>query len=801
MRKWMGPAAWGPREAKAGDRLPYGRLVDEQTLALRDGAVMRTIAVPGIGFETEDSEQLDHLLAVRETMLRSALDARFIVYHHVVRRRVEATLAEAGDDPFSRELDRRWNAIRASRRLYVNDQYLTILRRPARGKTGWAEKLSRRINGQGDPEPGTIRELDTAITALVAGLSGYGARVLGGYDGAGGRCSEPLELLSALYNGESRPVLAPAGDVDCGRYLPYTRVSFGLDAIETRGAGDRRFSAMVSIKEYPDATRAGLVDNLLRLPNELVLTESFAPADRQVARERIDLALRRLKSADTEAAAERAEMMTARDGLGAGQIGFGDHHLSLLVRADTLPDLEHAAAQAGAALADMGTIAVREDVGLEPSFWGQFPGNETYVVRRSLISTANAAGFLSLHGFPQGRASDNHWGDAVSVLETTSATPYFFNFHEGDLGNFTVIGPSGSGKTVALNFLAAQAQRFGPRLVFFDKDRGAEIFLRAIGGHYARLVPGEPTGMNPLALPGTPANQAFLRDWLAVLLNAEGPEELATIAAAVAAAYDHDVAFRRLRYLGELLGGARRPEAGDLVHRLQPWIGSGEHAWLFDNASDRLDLDARTLGFDMTQLLDNPRLRTPAMMYLFHRIDERLDGSPTTILIDEGWKALDDPVFASRIRDWLKTLRKRNALVGFATQSAGDALGSSIASAIVEQTATMIFMPNAKAKAEDYCTGFNLSEHELALIRALPAESRCFLVRHANHSVVVRLDLTGTGEMLMVLSGREATVRKLDAIRADAGDDPAAWYPRLTGAAWPGGPPEHEAPWYMEAAE
>jgi type IV secretion system protein VirB4 len=184
------------------------------------------------------------------------------------------------------------------------------------------------------------------------------------------------------------------------------------------------------------------------------------------------------------------------------------------------------------------------------------------------------------------------------------------------------------------------------------------------------------------------------------------------------------------------------------------------------------------------------------MLYLFHRVDQRLDGTPAMILIDEGWKALDDAVFAARIRDWLKTLRKRNAIVGFGTQSARDALESSIASAIVEQTATQIFMPNAKARAEDYCDGFGLSPHELDLIRALPAASRCFLVRHANHSVVIRLDLSGMHEVLTVLSGREASVRRLDALRARLGDDPAAWYAPLTGKPWPGDPLD-----YAEAAE
>ena len=249
-----------------------------------------------------------------------------------------------------------------------------------------------------------------------------------------------------------------------------------------------------------------------------------------------------------------------------------------------------------------------------------------------------------------------------------------------------------------------------------------------------------------------------------------------------------------------MLGGRSRPEAGDLSSRLAPWVNNGEHAWLFDNEEDQLDLTSRIVGFDMTALLDSPRLRTPAMMYLFHRIDERLDGSPTAVLIDEGWKALDDPVFAARIRDWLKTLRKRNAVVGFATQSARDALDSRISAALVEQTATMIFMPNPKAKAEDYCAGFGLSAHELELIRSLPAHSRCFLIRHANHSVVVRLDLSGMPELLMILSGREATVRRLDAIRASVGDDPAHWYQLLTRSPWPGGESDGDG-MYLEAAE
>ena len=248
---------------------------------------------------------------------------------------------------------------------------------------------------------------------------------------------------------------------------------------------------------------------------------------------------------------------------------------------------------------------------------------------------------------------------------------------------------------------------------------------------------------------------------------------------AVTANFAAAPAYRRLRHFAELLRGGHRPHGDDLWSRLRPWWGDGARAWLFDNAVDRVDLDAETIGFDMTRILNAPALRTPAMMYLFHCVERRLDGTPAIIVIDEGWKALDDDVFVARIKDWEKTIRKRNGIVGFATQSAADALDSRIASAIVEQAATQIFMANPKAQEADYVDGFGLSAHEFELVRTLPADAHAFLVKHGTDSVVARLDLSGDRSLLTVLSGREHSVRRLDEIRSRTGDDPAAWLPEL----------------------
>jgi len=778
------------REQFAGARLPYGRHVDDATIETRDGRLIQTLHLSGYPFETADTDELNYRKTVRETMLRGVANSRFALYHHVVRREVAAELDGTFPDDFSRALDEAWRARLGARRLYVNELFLTLVRRPMQGRIGLLEEMLRSLRGAGDRQEADaafardLAALNGARDGLLSALAPYGARLLTVYDGPQGLCSEPLEFASLLYNGEMRPVRLPQADL--GLYLPYRRVSFGADTLELGAAGrlERTFAAMISVKDYPAQTTPGMLDDLLRLPAEMVLSESFGFVDRQATLDRMNLALRRMRAADDEALSLRRDLYTAKDDVAAGRAAFGEHHLTVMVKAPTQAQLAEAAADVQSAFTELGVIAVREDVNMEPAFWAQFPGNFKDIGRRALISSSNFASLASFHNFPTGLGRTPHWGQAITVLETTSAGPYHFNFHHGDLGNFTVIGPSGSGKTVVLGFLLAQAQRLSPRTVFFDKDRGAEIFLRAIGGRYDVLRPGAPTGLNPLLLADEPANRRFLADWVAKLITAGGGvgldvDDVAAIADAVDANFAQPSEYRRLRHFAELFRGQRRPSSTDLAARLAPWHSGGDYAWLFDNADDELDLESRTLGFDLTQILDDPAARTPAMMYLFHRVEQRLDGTPTIIVIDEGWKALDDDIFVQRIKDWEKTLRKRNGIVGFCTQSAQDALASRISSAIIEQAATQIFMINPKAQSADYCGGFGLTEHEFDLVRTLPDSTHCFLIKHGSDSVVARLNLSGMPDLLTVLSGRESSVRRLDDLRARYGDAPADWLPHL----------------------
>ena len=769
-----------PREARIGERLPYARHVDDVTVATRDGLLLQFVKLTGFPFETMDDEELNYRKQVRETLLRGAASSRLALYHHVIRRTTVPELRGAAEDVFCRRLNEAWQTKLAAGRLYSNELFLTLVSRPLQGSAGIVERLFRssRADASFTRE---LRELHATRESFTATLAPYGARALTTYDHNGLTYSEPCAFLYGLVNGDMRPVLMPEGDI--GEALPDRRLSFGLDAMEIdAGAGAPKcYAAMISVKDYPARSVPGMLDNVLRLPFEMVLSESFSFVDRQTTLNRMNLALRRLQAADDTAFSLRDELTAARDQVGAGRAAYGEHHLTVLVKSPDLGELDLAVADVQSALAETGAIAVREDVNMEPAFWAQLPGNFKYIARKALISNGNFASLASFHNHAAGRPSGNHWGDAVTLLETTAHGPYYFNFHSGDLGNFTVIGPSGSGKTVLLTFLIAQARRFRPKVVYFDKDRGAEIFVRAVGGRYDVLRPGEPTGLNPLQLPDTQANRAFLVEWLCRLLSPQGDalsaEDRLVVADAVAANFDQTRVHRRLRYLRELFVGMRRPSAGDLAARLKAWCDDGEFAWLFDNAEDHVDFSTDVFGFDMTRMLDTPATRTPAMMYLFHCIEQRLDGTPTIIVVDEGWKALDDDVFVLRLKEWEKTIRKRNGIVGFCTQSPSDALESRIASAIVEQAATQIFLPNSRAQAHEYTQGFGLTEHEFQLVRSLPDTSHCFLVKQADHSVVARLDLSRMERELKVLSGTESSIRSLDAIREEVGDDPARWMP------------------------
>ncbi len=772
------------REREPTAFLPYTRHVDDAVLALDSGALTMGWRLDGASFETADPAELNARCRRLNAAWRNLADDRLALWTHVVRRPITLYPEGRFRSSFAASLDEAYRRRATFDPLFSNKLFVFLVAHPGREPQDRAQALvdrlkrGRRASGGADAERG--RRLSEAARDLEQHLARYAPTRLRLYDRDGLWFSEPLEALKQVMTGEGGPVPLVRGHL--GASLYDQRLIFGRESLEIRGVEHTRYGAILAVKEYPASTRPGLWDALLSSRFAFVCSQSFAFLSKPAAQAVMTRKQNQLISARDRAASQVEGLSDALDALTSNRFVMGDHQASVMVLADDPTALGRALSQARATLASGGLVTVREDLGLEAAFWAQIPGNFAYRTRPAAITSRNFAALAPLHTHPAGRAQGAHWGSAVALLRTSAASPFSFNFHVGDVGHTFLCGPTGSGKTVVQNFLLAQLEKLGVQQVFIDKDRGADIFVRACGGAYFALKTGVPTGLAPLKAASFDArSRAFLVQLVRRLVSRDGE-----VSAVDARAIDEAVAAleplaperRSLSALRALLG---QREAAGIGARLEPWCRGGPLGWALDGPEDALSLEPRFLGFDVTDFLDHPDVRTPILMYLLHRIDELVDGRRLVIDIDEFWKTLGDPAFTALAQDGLKTYRKRNAFMVFATQSPADVLRSPIAHTILEQCATKIFLPNPQASAVDYIDGFGLSGREFELIREeLTPESRKFLVKQGQDSIVVELRLDGLDDALAVLSGRAETVALVDRLRAKHGDAPEAWLPHFS---------------------
>ncbi|MGO9804964.1 MAG: VirB4 family type IV secretion/conjugal transfer ATPase [Steroidobacteraceae bacterium] len=797
------------RERSAAEHIPYTAHVAENVVSTANGDYLQVFSLGGASFESADDEQLNNWHERLNVLWRNLASPDLSLWTHVIRRRERAIgVCRTHLPGFGSSLAARYASRLAGETLMLNELYLAILYRPAAGLA--AGLVSRALAGtrRRDRTVELAQALDTCgklAQTVRASLTRYEPEALGVYRLGNMWCSSLLEYLAMLVNGESRRVPLPRGPIN--EALATTRLLFGNEAIEYRTPTATHVGAILGIKEYPTPSAVGMYNRLLSAPFSLVLTHSFTFLSKASAQALLQRQFYRMANAGDFAVSQAVQLKDALDGLTSNEFVMGDHHFSLQVLAEPgegstqrderrLQPLNDCVALARSMLADTGMTVAREDLALEAAFWAQLPGNFAMRPRKAPITSRNLAAMAPFHNFPIGRASGNHWGDALTLLCTRARSPYYFSLHASDpadpdggsrkdTGHTFICGPTGSGKTVFIGFLVTMLERQGATQIIFDKDRGLEILVRALGGEYLALRHGAPTGFNPLQLPPAAAHVEFHKAWLRMLIRApsgrpltareEGDLEQAlrgTLALALPA--------RRLSRLLEFLD----PTDPEGMHaRLARWceVSRGDYAWVFDNPEDSIvaRLSGRpVVGFDASEFLDHELTRAPVTLYMFHLVRQLLDGRRLVCWMDEFWRLLADPAFESFAREGPKTWRKLNGVMCLATQSPSDVLDSPISRTIIEQTATKVFFPNADASAEEYTAGFGLTDREFRLIKEqLEPGSRSFLVKQGHHSIVCRLDLHGFDGELAVISGRARHVELMHRLIEEHGADPERWLP------------------------
>ncbi len=776
-------AYYADNEYPESEFIPYLCHWDSKTVMTKNNELIQVIKLNGFSFETADDEDLDMRKNVRNSLYRSIASGSYALSFHTVRRRKAASIGGEQPAGFASVVQEKWMAKHKDHESFVNEIYISIIRKHDTKGLAIIEHMFSSLAQQTDKAvwekamKDAHKDMVDVTNRVLSTLREYQPQQLSVVETPTGFYSEILQFLGTILNGgHSEPMVVP--NIDIATFLPTHRLYFGPRAVEIRGASKSRYASMVSIKEYSPNTSAGMMDSFLQLPFEFIISQSFSFENRQGAILSMQNQQRRMMASGDVAVSQIAEINRALDLAMSGHIGFGQHHFSILCLADSLQEMEKNTSLASSELVNCGIVPIRETLNLQAAYWAQLPANFGYIARKSVINTLNLSSFASIHNYPVGRKEGNHWGDAVTVFDTTSGTPYFFNFHVRDVGHTTIIGPTGAGKTVLMNFLCTQAQKFNARMFFFDKDRGADIFIRALGGMYIMIDPARETGFNPLQLPDSGETRSFLVDWFKSLVTVNNEEfsvqDLEKINEAINGNFTLNHADRTLSNVLPFFG---LEGGGSIASRMRIWTGNQSHGKLFDNAEDSIDFtQSRVFGFEMGEVLKDKLSLGPVLLYLFHKISMSLDGTPTMIILDEAWALIDNPFFAPKIKDWLKTLRKLNAMVVFATQSVEDASKSQISDTLIQQTATQIFLVNPKA-TDEYRKTFMLSEREFGLIKNTDPGSRFFLVKQSSEVVVARIDLSGMTDVVNVLSGRADTVRLLDEIRGEVGDDPDDWLP------------------------
>ncbi|MDP3372844.1 MAG: conjugal transfer protein TrbE [Hydrogenophaga sp.] len=562
--------------------------------------------------------------------------------------------------------------------------------------------------------------------------------------------ADTLSYLHATVSPRPYPVAVPEVPFHLDALLADAPLLGGLAPM----LGDEHLR-VTTVRGFPTSTWPGVLDDLNRLGFAYRWSTRFlcmdkAEAEKELGRLRRQWFAKRKNViallretlfqqesplVDTDAGNKAADADAALQELGSDQVAFGYVTATLTVLDGDATTADEKLRMAERVIQGRGFVTIPETLNAVEAWLSSIPGNAYANVRQPIVSTLNLAHLMPVSAVWAGPERNRHLdGPPLVVTRTEGSTPFRLVTHVGDVGHTLVVGPTGMGKSVLLALLALQFRRYpGSRIFAFDMGRSMRATVLGLGGEHYDLGHDGDIAFQPLAGIDQEGYRSWAAEWVEGQLVHEGaalgPDEKAAIWSALGSLAGAPREQRTLTGLSVLL------QSNALRQALAPYVLGGAHGKLLDADHDRLGA-ADVQCFEMEELMGSRAAVMAVLGYLFARFDARFDGAPTLLMLDESWLFLDDPVFAARIRQWLKTLRKKNVSVLFATQSLADIQGSSIAPAIVQSCASRIFLPNPQAtepQVRSIYEAFGLNRRQIEIVAtAVPKRDYYYQSRLGN---------------------------------------------------------------------
>lgn len=721
-------AEYRHRPALLADWLPWAGLVAPGVVLNKDGAFQRSARFRGPDLDSATESELVATSARLNNALRR-LGSGWALFVEAERREAADYPHSTFPEPLSWLVDEeRRAAFEEAGSHYESAYYLTLLYLPPEeAKARAATLLYENTQRHGVDWRARLETFVSETERFFGLLQGLMPQIDWLDDG------DTLTYLHGTVSTRTYRVAVP----DVPMYLDTLLTDEPLGGGLAPMLGTHHLRVM-TVRGFPTSTWPGLLDDLNRLGFAYRWSTRFlcldkAEAERELTRLRRQWFAKRknvvalLREAifqqesqlvDTDASNKATDADAALQELGSDQVAYG--YVTATV---TVLDADPATADEKLRMVERtiqgrGFVTIPETLNAVDAWLSSIPGHAYANVRQPIVSTLNLAHMMPVSAVWAGPERNAHLdGPPLVVTRTDGATPFRLVTHIGDVGHTLVVGPTGMGKSVLLATLAMQFRRYrGSRVFVFDMGRSMRATILGLGGEHYDLGTDGAIAFQPLARIDQEGYRTWASEWIEGRLTHEGvlvgPAEKDIVWSALASLASAPIEQRTMTGLSVLL------QSNMLRQALQPYVLGGAHGKLLDADHDRLG-SASVQGFEMEELMHSKAAVLAVIGYLFARFDERFDGAPTLLMLDEAWLFLDDPVFASRIRQWLKTLRKKNVSVIFSTQSLADVRDSSIAPAIIESCASRIFLPNPQATEPQIRTiyeGFGLNTRQIAIV-------------------------------------------------------------------------------------
>ncbi len=769
--------------AKAPDEdfIPYVCHYDENTILTKNGELMQTIRISGFSSSSAISELISLRENVRDAITKNIKENKFALWFNTIRRQKNITPKGEFKDFFSKKINDTWVKENKWDEQFVNELYITVItegldtsivnwRQFLRSFSYLATKsLHRNFLKEAH------RKLSSVTHAILKETEEYGGKLLGFNEWDGVLYSEPMRFFGKIVNlyEERYPVSA----IDISTDLASHKIAFGDRELEVVGHNNKNFAAMFSLKEYFEVSTE-LLDHILQLPFEFIVTQSFDFTFNKKNLEQQEYQNYLLKVSGDE---EFRNLSGAADFVESDKgnlTDYGKQQITLMVISHSKNGLDKDIKLLFEQFAALGFVLVREDIFSEHCFWSQLPANFRYLRRQRSINTSRIGGFAALHNFPSGSIAGNKWGPAVTTFRTVLNTPYFFNFHNGDLGHTVVLGPKGSGKTTLINFLLTQSKRFDSKIICFDFDNSSRCFIKALHGSYFDLSSQEgeeALNMNPLLTSGN-ENKKFLTSFFTSLVAFSKDPAPENEVQFISQIIDRIVA-ANTKSFASAIEMFNSSETRAIYERLKIWSGNGKLGHIF-NATDESNWSNPAVAFNLGFVSEHLPVLIPIMIYLLNRLETVLTGAPAILVINEAWDVFDNAILGQNFTSFLDRMRQKNCTIILTTTNFERVANSNITKDIKSRISTTIFMPDANPH-DCYKNNFGANEEEMKIIKMMANEEQHFLIKHSEDAVIANFNLSKNIELIKILSADEVTVATMNELIENKSATPKEWLPEF----------------------